>query len=303
MSLTAIKNKVTSKVGRQVLITQKHSPTLLFGVGVVGVVTTVILASRATLKMDEVLREAEENKAKIDAVKENHGDKYSEEDHKTDVKTNKARTALQIAKLYAPAVGVGVISIGAFTGSHVILNRRNVGLTAAYAALDKGFKQYRDRVVTELGSEKDQEFRFGLLDREMAVDTDDGVAIKTVRVVGADTDASIYARWFDEGSRNWSRTPQYNQMFISAQQNYANDQLNAVGHLFLNDVYNMLGLEPTPAGQLVGWVKGNGDGYVDFGVFRNGVIDARRFVNGEEKTILLDFNVDGVVWDMIGKKK
>lgn len=300
MSLTAIKNKVTSKVGRQILVTQKHSPTLLFGVGVVGVVTTVVLASRATLKMDEVLREAEENSEKLEETKTKHADKYSDEDHKSDVKLNKIKTATKIAKLYAPAAAVGIVSIGAFTGSHVILNRRNVAVTAAYAALDKGFKQYRERVVSDLGLEKDQEFRFGVVDREMAVDTDDGVSVKTVRVVGPTSNGSVYSRFFDELSTNWSKTPSYNQMFIQAQQNYANDLLNARGHVFLNEVYDMLGLERSKEGAVVGWVKGHGDGYIDFGVFRNGIFEAQRFVNGDERSVLLDFNVDGIIYDLIG---
>lgn len=302
MSLTAIKNKVTSKVGRRILVTQKHSPTLLFGVGVVGVVATVVLASRATLKMEEVLSEAEEKKGQIEDASMVKG--YTEEDAKKDGILVKSQTALKIVKLYAPAAAVGIVSIGAFTGSHVILNRRNAAVTAAYAALDKGFRQYRERVVAEYGLEKDQEFRFEIVEREMAVDTDEGTAAKTVRVVSPNNRGSIYSRFFDEISSNWSPVRHQNQFFVQAQQNYANDLLNARGHVFLNEVYDMLGLERSKEGSVVGWLKGNpdGDGYIDFGVFRKntaGVFEAQRFVNGEEKSVLLDFNVDGTIWDKI----
>jgi hypothetical protein len=307
MSLKAIKNKVTNKAGRQILVAQKHSPTLLFGVGVVGVVATVVLASRATLKMEELIGEAEEKKEKIEAAKELGSDKYSEEDAKQDGVLVRTQTVLKIAKLYAPAIAVGVVSIGCFTGSHIILNRRNVALTAAYGAVDKAFREYRGRVVDELGKEKDQEFRFGVVQREMGVDTDEGTAVKTVK--GADPEfakknggKSMYAVVFDEGNRNWTSRWNENAMFLRSQQMYANDRLNAKGFLFLNDVYEMLGFERTSFGQVVGWVVGHGDGYIDFGILDNGY-ESIRFVNGDERSVWLDFNVDGMVLELINDQK
>lgn len=306
MSLKAIKNKVTSKAGRQILVTQKHSPILLFGVGVVGVVATVVLASRATLKMEELIGEAEELKEQIGEALETKKDEYSKEDAKKDGILVKSQTAMKIAKLYAPAVVVGVVSIGCFTGSHIILNRRNIALTAAYGAVDKAFREYRGRVVDELGKEKDQEFRFGVIEREVAVDTDDGVAVKTVK--GADPEfakksggRSMYAILFDEGNRNWR--PQWgdNQMFLRSQQQYAQDRLNSKGFLFLNDVYEALGFERTAFGQVVGWVLGNGDDLIDFGIVDT--YEGIRFVNGNEKSVWLDFNVDGMVLDLIDNQK
>jgi hypothetical protein len=87
-------------------------------------------------------------------------------------------------------------------------------------------------------------------------------------------------------------------MFIRSQQNYANDLLNARGHVFLNEVYDMLGIERTSAGAVVGWVRGNGDNEIDFGVL-NDLHSGQRFINGDERSVLLDFNVDGVVYDLI----
>lgn len=307
MSLAAIKNKVTSKVGRQILVTQKHSPTLLFGVGVIGVVTTVVLASRATLKMEELIGEAEEKNKQIEEAAEKHGEKYTEEDAKHDGVLVKTQTALKIAQIYAPAFVIGVVSIGCFTGSHIILNRRNVALTAAYGAVDKAFREYRGRVINEFGKEKDQEFRFGTVEREMGVDTDEGTAVKTVK--GADPEfakenngKSMYAVVFDEGNRNWDPKWTYNQMFLRSQQDYANDRLTRDGFLFLNDVYEMLGFARTDFGQIVGWVKGYGDSYVDFGILDNGY-ESLRFVNGDERSVWLDFNVDGVVYNLINSRK
>jgi hypothetical protein len=299
MSLSAIRNKISSKVGRQILVTQKHSPTLLFATGVVGLGVTVVLASRATLKMDEVLREAEENSNRIDESMAINDEKYTEEDRDKDVALNKAKLVVQVVKLYAPAFACGVITVGAFTGSHIILNRRNAAITAAYTAVDKGFKDYRKKVVEAYGPAKDEEFRYGVVEREIAVDTDEGVTVKTVREIDKTGNPSIYARIFDENSRNWSHIPHQNQFFIQSIQNYANDLLNARGHVFLNEVYDMLGLERTPEGQAVGWVKGNGDDYVDFGVFRGDTYMGQQFASGNEKSVWLDFNVDGSVWNKI----
>lgn len=306
MSLAAIKNKVTSQVGRQVLITKKHSPVILFAAGVVGVGATVVLACRATLKMEEVLAEAEKNDLKIEdaeALETDEYNEYNENDATKDRATNRIQTALKIGKLYAPAFAIGVVSVGALTGSHVILSRRNVALTAAYAALDKGFREYRGRVVDELGHDKDQEFRYGVVEKQIAVDTDNGIDVKTVKVLDTSGKGSIYARLFDEtNSRNWNRTHQYNQVFLQAQQNWANDRLRAQGFLLLNDVYEMLGFERSKEGCVVGWVKNNprgGDSFVDFGVFSGDVYMGQQFVNGNERSVWLDFNVDGVVYDLI----
>jgi hypothetical protein len=297
MSLMAIKNRVTSRVGRQMLVTRKHTPTMIFAVGVAGVVTTVVLASQATLKMEEVLEKAEKQKVEIDDALGMEFNEYEEQDAKKDSVTVRVQTALQIAKLYAPAFAVGVVSIGCLTGSHVLLSRRNVALTAAYAGLDKVFKEYRARVVDEFGHEKDAELRYGTIDREITVDTDDGPKTKTVKV--ADRKAGHYTFLFDEStSKNWQRQQSYNSMFLKSQQDYANDRLNANGHIFLSEVLDSLGLDRTPASIVTGWIKGNGDNYVDFGILKNKVA-AREFINGEERSIWLEFNVDGTIYDKI----
>ena len=112
---------------------------------------------------------------------------------------------------------------------------------------------------------------------------------------------SQYARFFDETSPYWTKDSEYNVFYLLAQQNYANEKLKAHGHLFLNDVYEMLGIPKSKAGQVVGWIydKKNpfADSYVDFGIYKTD--KNAKFVNGFEKTILLDFNVDGAIIDKI----
>jgi len=296
VNLKTIQNAITSKAGRQILQVRKHSPTILFAAGVVGVVATVVLASRATLKLDEVLTDAAEDLDSVKETLEHSSDRYSDDDARKDTTLIYVRSAIRIAKLYAPAVAVGIISIGALTGSHVILSRRNVALTAAYAALEKGFRQYRDRVREAYGDEREAELRYGVCTADIVEEVD---GKKVTRTITKPAGASIYARFFDETCSSWEPNPLHNQLFVQCQQNYANDLLRARGHVFLNEVYDMLGLSRTPAGAIVGWVKSD-DNYIDFGVFREGYqYQGTRFVVGDERSILLDFNVDGPIWDLI----
>ncbi len=297
MKLEAIKNAVTSKVGRQILFAQKNSPTLLFVGGVAGVVTTTVLACKATLKLDEVLQEAEKDRHLAETM--DHP-MYDEEDRKSDLFKIKMRTAGKITRLYSPAIAVGVVSVAMLTGSHVALTRRNTAVMAAYTALDRGFKEYRQRVRDEFGDEKDLEFRHGSTTTKELVVASDGTTKEIEHKVAPPDVPSIYARFFDETSSSWSRNPGYNQIFLNCQQNYANDLLRARGHVFLNEVYDMLGLERSKAGAVVGWIlTKDGDNFIDFGIYDQDSDRKRRFVNYDERSILLDFNVDGVIYDLI----
>lgn len=295
MNLKTISNAVTSRFGRQVLNAHKHAPALLFGAGVVGVVATVVLASRATLKLHDVLDDAQETLEKVANLE--HAT-YSERDRQRDAALVYFKTGAKIAGMYLPAFAVGAVSIAALTGSHVILTRRNVALTAAYAAIEKGFREYRERVVKEMGEDKDREFRYGAKTRTIVEDTEDGPVTKDITVGDMPMGGSIYARWFDDSCSPWQKQPEYNRFFLQCQQNYANDLLRVKGWVTLNEVYEMLGLKRTQAGMVVGWVLDDGDGYIDFGVFNNGP-GTRDFVNGWADRVLLDFNVDGVIFDKV----
>lgn len=284
-------------VAHQGLLAQKNSPTFLFAGGVVGVVGSTVLACRATLKLQDVLDGAQSDLATSKVVAETKPEEYSEQDRQRDTALIYIRTSMKIVRLYTPAIVLGGASIAALTSSHNQLTRRNAALTAAYAAVEKGFKQYRERVVEKYGEDQDRDFRYGTEKVEI-VDPETNRK-KTVVRVGPDG-ASIYARFFDEYSTSWSKEPEYNLIFLRSQQNYANDMLRARGHVFLNEVYDMLGIKRSEAGSVVGWIMSNrgvSDNYINFGLFDGEA--ARDFVNGREGSILLDFNVDGVIFDKI----
>ena len=288
---------------------QKHSPEILAGVGVVGTVASAVMACKATLKLDDILNECKETRDKIKEVAENprYEKEYSPEDAKKDLTVNYAQTAMKVAKLYAPAVILGSASLGCLLASNDILRKRNAALSAAYMTVDKSFKEYRNRVAERFGDEVEKEIRYNIKAQaiESIIANEDGsetVVVEEGKVMDPNL-YSDYAKFFDEFNPNWQNDPEYNLMFLKSQQQYANDLLRARGRLFLNEVYDMLGIERTKAGQVVGWTYNmknpTGDNFVDFGIYDMSKERVRAFVNGYEPSILLDFNVDGNVWDLM----
>lgn len=288
---------------------KKHSPEILVAAGVVGAVTSTVMACKATTKLSGILEESKEDIDSIHNYADRTGfsEKYTEEDCKKDLAIVYAQSAVKVAKLYAPAVAVGTISIAAILGGHNILRKRNIALAAAYTAVDKSFKEYRGRVIERFGKELDKELKYNIKAKEVeeVVVNEDGTettVTKTVEVADPNL-TSDYARFFDDGCTGWEKDPEMNLMFLKRQQNYANERLQRKGHLFLNEVYDMLGIPRTKAGQIVGWIYDEknpiGDNFVDFGIYDIHSEAKRNFVNGYERTILLDFNVDGNITDLI----
>lgn len=298
MNLSAMKQAATRTLSLGTLVAKKHAPVIMTTTGIVGVVTSTVLACRATLKLDEIVTNASEYKQLV----------HSEfaETNLTEKEKNKQLTFIflgtsrDILKLYGPAITMGVASLACIAGAQGIMHRRNVALAAAYKTVEEGFSAYRRRVVEELGEEKDREFRLGSF-KTIDVDTRDEKTGEMVTVKAFDPNQpSAYARFFDEYNSNWTRDANLNFLFVKSQQNYANDLLKSRGHLFLNEVYDMLGMEHSQAGAIVGWIIGeNSDNYVDFGIFDFGSEMSRAFVNGQERSLLLDFNVDGVIFDRL----
>ena len=307
-----IPGAISRKVAERALLAEKHSPTILFGVGVVSMVGSTVLACRATLKLDDVLRAVEEDKAKAVRVKNQvaagevpEGVTYSESEFKRDNAIILTRGVGSVVKLYAPSIILGGVGVACLTKSHTLLRERNAALTAAYIAIDTAFKRYRERVIDRYGEETDRELRYDS-EEVTVIDEDTGKALDTVRV--APGEPSGYARWFDEENSNWHAHPmdEYNWLWLRSQQNWANDMLRARGHLFLNEVYSMIGLSHTSAGSIVGWLydrnNERGDNYVDFGCWGKDDGQPLDFFNGREGAILLDFNVDGPIWDLMDER-
>ena len=283
---------------------KRRSPEILAVAGTIGIGVSGFMACKATLKLNDILEETKETIDTIHQVAEDESmaDRYSEEDAQKDLVITYTQTGVKIAKLYGPSVILGVLSVGCLLTSNNILRKRNVALAAAYTAVDKGFKEYRSRVVDRFGEAVDRELKYNLQTKkitETVIDEETGKEKKekkTVEVVEGDaSDYSPYARFFDEASRHWENNAEYNMMFLHSAQEYMNQRLRAYGHLFLNEVYDYLDIPRTQAGNCMGWVYDEKnqivDPYVDFNIFKVDRPAARDFVNGYEKSILLDFNV------------
>lgn len=308
MKTTELVNNATRAFNRIGFKLKKHSPEIMVIAGVVGVVASAVMACKATTKASDIVEETKDQMDKIKTVAETHdAEEYSEEDMKKDTTIVYTQAAVKFIKLYAPSVLLGAASITSILAGHNITRKRNIALAAAYATIDKGFKNYRANVVERFGKDLDKELRYNVKAKEFdEIVTNDKGKEKTVKksVEIADPNTySDYARFFDDGCTGWQKDAELNLVFLKHQQNYANELLQRKGHLFLNEVYDMLGIPRTKAGQIVGWVydekNKRGDNFVDFGIYDMNREKVRDFVNGYERTILLDFNVDGDILNLI----
>ena len=310
--MSNISTKAASFVKKTGFQLRQYSPEILVVAGVIGTVVSAVMACKATTKVNDILEQHKEDVEKIHTVAKDakYVDEYTESDMKKDLTIVYAQTALKFAKLYGPAVLLGGLSITGILTSNNILRKRNIAIATAYAALDKSFKGYRERLTERYGETVDRELKYGIKAQkiEETVVDENGKTKKTKTIVPVveNEKNSVYARFFDETNPNWEKNPDYNLMFLRAQENYANQRLRADGYLFLNDVYESLGIPKCSIGQVVGWIYDpedqNADCHVSFGIYDLYRAVTRDFVNGFEPAILLDFNVDGVMWDKINQK-
>lgn len=303
-----MKNELVRKIGtifsKTTLKIKKYSPDILMVAGVAGTVAGTVMACKATLKVNDILEENKDVVEKIHSCLDRNLENYTEEDAKKDLTITYTQTAVKLIKIYAPAILVTGLSITSIIAGHGILKKRNLAIAAAYMAVDTSFKNYRKNVISKYGKEVDNELRYSIKTKEVEKTDENGKPHKElVEVVDEKAlETSIYSRFFDCSCEEFRKDPEYNMRYLMRQQDYANEKLKAQGHLFLNEVYDMLDIPRSQAGQVVGWVydtkNPKGDNYVDFGLHRNDP-GTRRFVNGMEYNILLDFNVDGIIYDLI----
>lgn len=310
---TELVNKVTRSLHKVGFKLKKHSPEILVVTGVIGVMTSTVMACKATTKVNDIVTESKETINKIhDCVGKglhtSDGEEYTQEVANKDLAIVYTQTAWKFVKLYGPSVLIGAASIGCMVGSNRILRKRNVALAAALTTVEKSFKDYRGRVIDRFGKDLDRELRFGIKAKEIkekVIDENgnETTVTKTVEVVDPNTAHSLYSIVFCEGNTGWTKNAELNKAFLIQQQNWANDKLRLRGYLTLNEVYEMVGAPTTAYGQIAGWVytedSSVGDNFVDFGIFDVTNEKACDFVNGRERSIILDFNCIGNILEYI----
>lgn len=290
---------------------KKHSPEILAATGVVTFGATIFTACKATRELDEVLDKAQERIDKCHKIKEGElvlpeGQEWTEQEYTKNVTAVYVNTGVELAKLYAPAIALGTATLFCFLGANHILRKRNASLGAALATTTTLFKDYRSRVVERFGERTDFELRHNIKTEEIerTVVNEDGTVDTVKETVDVKQDPySEFSRCFDNGNPYWKKNAEYNKNFLLMREEEANKRLRAKGYLFLNEVYAMLGFPETKAGQTMGWIydKENplGDNAIDFGIFDADKPMNHDFVNGYERSIWLDFNIDGDIYSKI----
>ena len=281
---------VTRLAGRAGLVLSKHAPTILTAAGTAGFIGTTILASKATLKVEETV--AEETALLVKVHEAHEAGKLEDKDALHDKVILYTRMTTKLAKLYAPALILGAASIVSLATGHGIMLKRNASLAAAYAAVDQAFKTYKKKVESKFGKDAVIDALISTADEDLTKNE------LTMEAIAAVDGVSPYGVIFDETNNNWSADEDLSMLHLKCQQQYANDILQTRGHIFLNEVYKMLGFPHTPAGAVTGWVKGNGDDFVDFNIFE-GTFDGEDEKGRTVTKWALDFNVDGVMYDKI----
>lgn len=311
LSITNVVPNLTRVAGRTTLIAKKYSPEVSLVVGIGMIISGTVTLCKATVTKAEAIKEEYNDRMSMvgevynnrESYEDENGDavEYTDEDYKKDVCIIKLQTAIHYVEAYAPGVLLMVGGLACILASYGIMRKRNVALTIAYNGLNEAFLKYRARVAERIGEQGEDDIYHGVsrMKEIKTVVGEDGKKkrVEEEKIVASNAyRISPYARFFDESNRYYSKSPGENSMFLRKIQNWANDKLLANGHLFLNDVYRMLDIPDSSAGAIVGWVVGNGDGFVDFGLYGDRNID---FINGYERNVLLDFNVDGIIYDLI----
>lgn len=290
----SIKN--INSVGRASAVASKYTPQILTGVGIGAVVVSTVLIAKATLRLEDVMDKHEARVSDVNEKKQHmNADEYSSTQHKRDMTKVYMHTAKDLTKLYGLPISLGVVGISCIVGGQGIQYKRTVGAVAAYKTLEESFDRYRARVVEEFGLDKDEEFR-----RSYTVSEETDEEGNTTVTV-SNLEERDYVFFMDKNNANWRNTsPDYNLMFVKAQETYANQLLTARGHVLLNDVLDSLGMARTHEGALVGWVLDkDGPNFIDFGIRDLQGAQARVLGLHDEETpsIMLDFNVQGIIWD------
>lgn len=314
---TDILNTLSRSVHKAGFAVKKHSPLILTVVGTVGAVAGTVMACKATLKVNDILDESKETIEKIHKAKEDpKHPSYDAEAAKKDLTIVYVQTGVKLVKLYAPAIATGTLSLASILMSHRILNKRNAALAAAYTTVNTAFKDYRGRVIERFGETIDNELKHNIRVKEIEeITTDEKGNETTTKKQVRMCDVSEYADYYGEyivdekgnyvRNTTWQPSNEHNIIFLTQMQRRWNDKLKSRGYVTLNEVRESIGFRVARKkdGLVLGWVYDEhadavGDNYIDFGIHRDPE-SYTAYKDGVEELFLLDFNVDGNIYDLM----
>lgn len=283
----------------------KHAPTILSVTASAGVIATGYLAWKAGTRFEDV--EGRDWDRRKECLK--NADIIPDEDVPKIERKNRILFILDTVRTVAPAAIVGAATITMIYFSNSISKKRLAAMGAAYATLQTAFDGYKRTMVEALGKESVEKILKPKLpnvgksaEEILSSDNKSDAANVSDAVVNSLKALSPYARIIaEESSTCWDPNEDYTSQNLAAVQLWANRRLERKGHLFLNEVFDQLGLSRTREGAVVGWLKnGEGDNYVSFGDFDASIYrvpsdDYTRV----DSNFIVDFNVDGVIWDRI----
>lgn len=294
--------KAAPKIGSAALTLKSVSPDLYLGAGLISGVASGVMFAKAYRRHDEVFSEIKEDlleaKETVVELSETEETRLTNKEVANLLAPIYGEMVGSAIRLYGPAAVSALLSVYLILLSHGILKNRNKGLVAALTIFEKGFAEYRKRVIEEHGEEADERYFHGADQRTTVTVTDeDGKKKKTKgseNAIPEEASSLMYSRIFDDSNPEFSPDKDVNDFFLRAQMRYLNDILIIKGHVMLNDVYDALHMPRSPEGAVVGWsLKSNGDKFIDFG------LDKPINKRPGDNRFVLDFNVNGVVYKYI----
>ena len=271
--------------GKVSFFCKEYSPQIHFVLGVIAFAETCRSFYNAKPKYEQVMKEYHEELAKQKEAEEKADNvpgggqiRYPEEDRKADRRTIKLKTGVKVVKVFAGPTVKAAVTLTLFRRGFGILEARNKGLTEVASAL-------------AMAPEKKVELTDGE-STEVAKTDEPEYEICTDPVV----------KEFDRKNPNFSDMMENNRFFLQQKQNYCNLLLHSRGYLFLNEVFELLDMEKTEAGQVIGWkyynettdaLKNGASNFVSFGIFdTDDPVAGPVFAGARLERVMLRFNVD-----------
>lgn len=301
----SFKENAIVKMANAKFYIKKNSPEILVGAGIATLIGSLVYTVIGTLNTGVEVTNAV---CELDEVE--NDDSLMEEERRKKKHGIYIHAGLNIARNYAPAVTLATVSAGCLIGSNAIMRRRAFSLAAAYSALDSTFSDYRTRVIDEYGEDVDKKMRYGLTTKEVEVeqiDEETGEVVKTTSTVteAAESATNIwYKRQYElsDGTvivnPNWQPDKGLNATFVLAQIAWFNGRLSRGEHVWLDDIYNELGIPVDGYRQeahVLGWTPDkNGEKYIKCRLYNKE--ESGDFISNDDGDILLSFNPDGILY-------